>query len=211
VPYFPLFINLSEQPCVVVGGGAVAERKARSLLDFGPRLTVIAPEPAEGLRCLAGEGRIRLWERPYGGPEDLAGAALVIAATDRGGVNEAVSRDARRAGIPVNVADNPGLCTFFFPALVRRGELVGGISSSGACPRVSARLREWLEGLWPGNLGENLNFIKALRQRLRGEKRSPAEISAELDRFISRALSGEGLGPGEPSAGEPSGGKGREP
>jgi siroheme synthase-like protein len=87
----------------------------------------------------------------------------------------------------VNVADDPALCTFFFPALVRRGDLVAGISSSGACPRLTARLRERLEKDWPANLGDSLDTLREERRRLKGQGNADAVIR-ELDRLISEAI-----------------------
>jgi siroheme synthase-like protein len=87
----------------------------------------------------------------------------------------------------VNVADDPALCTFFFPALVRRGDMVAGISSSGACPRLTARLRERLDQDWPPNLGDSLESLKEERRRLKAQGNADAVIR-ELDRRISRLL-----------------------
>jgi siroheme synthase-like protein len=117
----------------------------------------------------------------------VAGAALVIAASDNKRVNARVARDAKAAGIPVNAADSPELCSFFFPALVRRGELVAGISTSGACPRLAARLRLRLEEDWPDGLAE---FLVWLRDERRGLKKtfSARETLRRLDRFISEFL-----------------------
>jgi siroheme synthase-like protein len=191
MPYFPLFVDLTGRLCILVGGGPVAARKAESLLDYGPELKVLAPEPSLEILALShkhrGERRITLLERPYGGPSDIAGAGLVLAATDNRALNAQVAEDARAAGIPVNVADDPALCTFFFPALVRRGGMVAGISSSGACPRLTARLRERLEKDWPANLGDSLESLREERRRLKEEGNADAVIR-ELDRLISEAI-----------------------
>jgi siroheme synthase-like protein len=133
MPFFPLFISLEGKRCVIVGGGAVAARKAKVLAEFGAALTVIAPDFSPELRSLEGASLCR---RPYRGPPDLAGAALVLAASGDRELNRLVAAHAGAGGIPVNVADDPGLCGFFFPALVRRGNAVAGISSSGGCPRL---------------------------------------------------------------------------
>lgn len=186
-PYFPLFVNLEGQACIVVGGGAVGARKARSLTDFGARVTVLDPAPSPDMEDLGRQGLVTILTRPYGGPEELAGARLVIAATGSRELNREVSRDARAAGLPVNVADDPSLCTFFFPALVRRGELTAGISTSGACPALAARLRKDLDERWPAGLGEALEFLKTERQRLKASA-APGERRRQLDRLISEIL-----------------------
>jgi siroheme synthase-like protein len=188
--YFPLFINLEGKPCVVAGGGAVGARKAQTLLGFGARLTVIAPAAVEALQALALKGRLTLREAPYGGPGDLTGAFLVVAATDKKDLNKRIVRDALALGIHANAADDPEPGSFFFPALVRRGDLVAGISSSGACPRLAARLRMSLDKLWPADLGESLKTLKEERRRLR-ESLNPRELIRRLDLLIDRIL-GEG-------------------
>jgi siroheme synthase-like protein len=170
MPYFPLFVDLAGVACTLVGGGSVAERRVRTLLDFGARLTVIAPEASETIRALAGDGLLDLKMREYAGAEDIRKAGLVIAAAKDPEINRRVTADARKAGSLVNTADNPELCGFFFPALVRRGELVAGITSSGSCPGLTARLRRELDESWPRDLGEDLRILKAERRRLRQEK-----------------------------------------
>jgi siroheme synthase-like protein len=154
-----------------VGGGKVAARKTQVLLDFGALVTALDPDPCESMRTLSQKGALTLRFRAYSGPGDLQVAALVIAATDRGELNRAVAQDARNGGILVNVVDDPEGCTFFFPALVRRGELVAGISTSGSCPRFSARLREQLDAILPPNLGAALELLRSERSRVPGVER----------------------------------------
>ncbi|MDR2392975.1 MAG: bifunctional precorrin-2 dehydrogenase/sirohydrochlorin ferrochelatase [Treponema sp.] len=181
MPYFPLFVDLTGKDCLIVGGGAVAVRKARSLLNFGAKLRVVDPEPSASIKVLS----LTLLSRPYRSPEDVTGAAMVIAATDKQELNRMVAQDARAAGIPVNVVDDPQGCTFFFPALVQRGELVAGISTAGLCPRFSALLREYLDGALPPNLGEVLELLSRERQRLSGSERIQ-----RLDSLIVPLLTG---------------------
>ena len=129
---FPLFVDLTGREAVIVGGGAVACRRAGVLRDFGARVTVIAPRwdhPLEGVAHLA---------RPYAGG-DLTGAFLAVAATDDRAVNHAVGEEARSLGIPVSVADCPEECTFFFPAVCTGGGLVAGVVSGGADHHRTAR------------------------------------------------------------------------
>jgi siroheme synthase-like protein len=113
----------------------------------------------------------------------MAGAALVIAATDRPELNALVARHARSAGIPVNVADDPGGSTFFFPAVVRRGEFVTGISTAGLCPRFAARFREGLDAVLPEELGV---WVEALGQERRCV--SGVERIGRLDSIIDPLL-----------------------
>ena len=141
---FPLFVNLAGEKAVVVGGGAVACRRAEVLSRFGAEVTVIAPRcknPPQGIQ----------WEgRPYA-PGDLAGAALAVAATDDRAVNRAVGEEAKVQGIPVSVADCPEECTFFFPAVCTGENLVAGVIGRGddhaRTARAARAIRSALEGL----------------------------------------------------------------
>ncbi|MDR1637831.1 MAG: bifunctional precorrin-2 dehydrogenase/sirohydrochlorin ferrochelatase [Treponema sp.] len=190
MPHFPLFIDLHDLPCLVAGGGAVAVRKIETLLEFGARVTALDPLPSEALEKLSRNGYLSLLRRFYAGPEDLKGAKIVIAATGDREANHRVSQDAQVRGIPVNVADDPEACTFFFPAIVRRGDLVAGISTSGTCPRFCARLRERLEKEWPPGWGEALKTLGAERRRLRAAEGSEKTLPL-LDKMISRIFGEE--------------------
>jgi siroheme synthase-like protein len=190
VAHFPLFINLDGLPCAVIGGGSVAVRKIQTLLDFGAKVTAIASEASDLLEALALEDAVTLHKRPYSGPEDIRGMRLVIAATNDKETNHRVSADAQALDIPVNVADDPSACTFFFPAIVRRGDLVTGLSSSGHCPRFTARLKEDLEEQWPEDWAEELQFLGEERRRLR-KASGAAKTLPVIDELITRMLRGE--------------------
>jgi precorrin-2 dehydrogenase / sirohydrochlorin ferrochelatase len=144
--FYPLFLNLAGKLCVVIGGGAVAQRKVKMLLSFGAAIRLIAPRVTRSIKGLAAAGRIELIPRAYEN-DDLSGASLVFAATDDGTINGAVKEEAGRWGIPVNVADDPGLCDFYVPSIVRKGPIVVAISTSGTLPLLSKRLRRELE-IW---------------------------------------------------------------
>ena len=124
MPYFPMFVDLTGQPCLIVGGGAVAARKAEKLRPYSPDLRAIASEFVSGF-----EG-CTLLRRPYI-PGDEDGMALVIAATDDPDLNHTISAACREKRIPVNVVDDKEYCTFLFPCLVQEGELSVGISTGG--------------------------------------------------------------------------------
>lgn len=147
--YFPLFISLKEKQVTVIGGGSIAARRVEKLLPFGCRITVVAPS-AEPVICrLAEAGAIRWERRPYQ-PGDCAGAFLVLAATDDPAANEAVFREAKALGIPVNTADCKDRCDFYFPGLVVTDDLVVGVTASGAdhglVRETTHRLKQFLEG-----------------------------------------------------------------
>ena len=133
--YYPLFMSLQGQKCLVVGAGSVAERKARTLMSCGASVTVIGENPSQGIRRLAENGlvvRARKFRR-----SDMGRYALVIGATDDREVNRAVSRESRRRGLPVNIADDPELSTFILPAVYHRGDLTVAVSTAGKSPAAA--------------------------------------------------------------------------
>ena len=146
MPHFPMFVDLSGRPVLIVGGGSVALRKLRKLAPYGPKCVVVAPEVAEEIRSMDG---VQVCRRPFS-PDDLEPRpVLVIAATDDPAVNRQVSSLCRQQNIPVNVADDPALCTFLFPALVQQGSFSAGISTGGASPVAAAYFKERLEDILP--------------------------------------------------------------
>ncbi len=139
--YYPLFMDLENRLCVVVGGGRVAERKVRALLSASARVRVVSPRLTKGLVKLQERGKIDTAVRPYR-KGDLAGAALVVAATDSDEVHRKVRAESTALSIPLNVVDNPPLCDFIVPAVVRKGPIIIAISTSGSLPMLSKKLRQ---------------------------------------------------------------------
>lgn len=137
-------IRLEQRPSIVIGGGQVAARKVIGLLDAGACVKVIALHLIPTLRVLAAAGSIEVCEREYR-PGDLAGAFLVIAATDDPAVNQQVWDEARQHGCLINVVDDPVHSNFIVPARVQRGEVNIAITTGGASPALARRLREQLE------------------------------------------------------------------
>lgn len=121
--YFPVFLDLKQRTCLLVGGGDVALRKARLLVKAGARLRVVALAVVPELQALVAQSLGELHLREYC-PSDAAGCALVIAATDNEPLNAAVSRDAKALNVPVNVVDNPALCSYITPAIIDRSPAI---------------------------------------------------------------------------------------
>jgi precorrin-2 dehydrogenase / sirohydrochlorin ferrochelatase len=144
--FYPLYVDVTERLCIVVGGGRVAERKTRTLVRFGASLRVISPRVTKGLQELGASGRIEILPRGYANG-DLKGAFIVFAATDNRPVNALIKAEAAREGILINVVDDPPLCDFIAPSLVRRGPITVAISTSGTLPLLSKRLRKEIEAL----------------------------------------------------------------
>lgn len=164
--YYPIFLDLRDRPCLVIGGGPVAERKVEALLRVGARLTVISPVVTERLKSWAWEGRIRLVVRMYR-PGDLDGYALAFAATDEGEVNAAVARDGRARGVWVNAADDPVHCDFILPSVLRRGDLVVAVATGGASPALSRAIREELEAYFTEDYAVLAEVVAEVRRELR--------------------------------------------
>ncbi len=164
----PIFIKLQGRRCVVIGGGEVAVRKVNMLLKAEAQVEVISPELHHELGDLLSAGRIRYQNAAFG-PSQLAGACLVIAATDDETVNQAVSSEAKALNIPVNVVDAPDLCTFTMPSIVDRSPVVIAISSSGSAPVLARMIRARLETLIPASYGRlaslAADFRDAVKQR----------------------------------------------
>jgi len=142
--YFPVFLDLKEKLCIVVGGGSVAERKVKNLLKAGARVKVISPDLTLPLSRLRDERKIACLSRSYR-KGDLKGALLAIAATDDRKINERVFREAAESRIPVNVVDDPAHSSFIVPSIVQKKDLLVAISTSGRSPALARLLRQKLE------------------------------------------------------------------
>jgi len=144
VTYLPLFLNLTDQACLVVGGGKVALRKVEQLLQSDARVTIVAPEIDQNLQEKINPERCVWEQRPYQSPE-ASKYRLVIATTDDAATNKQIYQDCQAHGILVNVVDQPQLCTVIFPSTVRRGIMTMAISSGGNAPFLTKALRIELE------------------------------------------------------------------
>ncbi|WP_421286714.1 siroheme synthase CysG [Aeromonas veronii] len=187
--YLPIFCRLDNKPVLLVGGGEVAERKARLLLDAGAQLTVVAPELDPELAELAANGSIE-WLAGEFAPAQLAGKWLVVAATDRREVNALVYQSANQARIFANVVDDPKRSSFIMPSIIDRSPLMVAISSGGKAPVLARLLREKLEALLPQHLGAVATFAGSLRERVKAR----FATMGERRRFWERLLGADRLG-----------------
>lgn len=142
--YYPIFVEMSERPVLLVGGGHVALEKIGKLVHAGARVTVVAPDLIEPVRAFIDRGAAAWRQRRYE-PGDVAGFDLVMIATDDGEVNASVAAEARAAGIWVNAADDVDNCDFILPALAQRGNIAIAASTGGSSPALARWLRERLE------------------------------------------------------------------
>jgi precorrin-2 dehydrogenase/sirohydrochlorin ferrochelatase len=162
---FPMFLKLTARPCVVVGAGTIAEGKIASLLEAEARVTVIAPEALPRVREWAEGGDVTWVQREYR-EGDLAGAFLAVAATATAEVNRAVFAEATERGVLVNAVDDPPFCDFYFPSIVKRGELQIAISTAGESPALAQRLRKEINAALPLDVGEWLMELGRLRREV---------------------------------------------
>ncbi len=170
MPYFPIFTDIKDKTVLIAGGGRMADRKLKSLAAFKPRVVLCAPEisgETEGtINKLKAQGlEIRLIKRPFE-ENDLNGVFICIAATDDRQVNAHISGLCAKKGIPVNVVDDPGLCSFNFPALVLRGELTVGISTAGLSPAAAGGTRRLIDGMLSDNAGDIVSYLGSIRERV---------------------------------------------
>jgi len=164
--FLPVFLNLKKRPCAVIGGGEVASRKISLLLNAGAQVTVFAPELAGSLQRLVAEGKIRHEPQEFR-PESLEGCTLAIAATDDIQVNRRVSEAAQARGIPVNVVDQPSLCTFIMPSIIDRSPVIVAVSTSGSSPVLARLIRARLETMIPAGYGRLARLVSAFRDKVK--------------------------------------------
>ncbi len=169
--FLPIFANVKGKACLVVGGGDVAKRKAAVLLDAGAKVRVVAPQidsalaREQGVECITARFE----------PAHLDGVTLVIAATNDRSVNQLVSEQARARNIPVNVVDDPELCSFIMPAILDRSPLMVAFSSGGASPVLTRMMRGRLETVIPQNYSRLAAFAERFRELVKKHVTNPAK------------------------------------
>lgn len=174
----PVFLKIEKRPCLVVGAGTIAAVKIFALLEAEARVTVVAPRANDDVAGLAASGAI-LWHAREFQPGDLIGSVLVIAATADSAVNRAVHKEAQRLGILCNAVDDPPNCDFYFPAVVRRGDLQIAISTAGQSPALAQRLRRELDELVDASAGDVVRYLGELRREIIATQ-PPSEARKQL-------------------------------
>lgn len=179
--YFPLFVSLDFLPCLVIGGGKVALRKIKNLQEYGARITVVAPEIHPEIEKIAGLTFIR---RKFE-EKDLEGIRLVFAASSDEACNAEAAKMCRKRKILINVADVAEECDFFYPALVKRGDVVVGISTGGKSPAVASAVRKRIEEILPQNLGAFTEKAGRVRKEIKDK-----DISTEGNEEYLKMING---------------------
>ena len=188
--YYPVFLDLTGRRCLVVGAGKVALRKVRALLDAGAEVSVVSPEAVDELKELAAQGAIR-WRSGGFEDGDLEGVFLVVGATDNSEVNRKVYRAADKASRMVNIVDEPELCNFIVPSVLKRGDFQVAISSGGASPILARKIREVLGYRFGPEYAVVVDELARIRRELKervpreGRRRQFWEMLIDLDFFDS--------------------------
>jgi precorrin-2 dehydrogenase/sirohydrochlorin ferrochelatase len=182
---FPMFLKLEGRSCLVVGAGAIGEPKIESLLTSGASVRVVAPRVSPSVAGWARAGTI-IWEAREFKHADLDGVFLVIAATSSRDVNGTIFHEAQQRNILCNVVDDPEYCDFYYPAVVRRGDLQLAISTNGHSPALAQRIRRDLESQFGPEYGEWLVELGKIRQQLFASGMNPDERRRVLHELASR-------------------------
>ena len=180
--YFPVFLDLTNRKVLIVGGGKVATRKVKNLLPFTKDITIVSPKVTKELKELIDKYDLRWQKRRFRAP-DLRGIHLVIVAVDDLKLQKRIFRLCEKRGILCNAVDSPEFCNFIFPSIIKRGELILALSTSGKVPALSRALREKLEKCIPENIEEILKELETIRKSLpKGERRQ--KLLLELARKL---------------------------
>lgn len=185
--YYPVNLDIRNRKCLVVGGGDVGTRKVITLLECGASVTVVSIKASEKVLKLAEAGNVELKRRPYN-ENDLDGMFLVICATDDEKLNIKVSRDAEKINMLCNIADRPEACNFILPALVKRGDLVIAVSTSGKSPAFAKKIRKDLEKQYGAEYAGFLRLMGAIRKKLLSGNHEPEEHKHLFEKLIGRDI-----------------------
>lgn len=194
-PYYPIMLDLSNKQCVVIGGGKVSERKVKSLIDSKASVTVISPVITANLQEINLNGSFHWIDREYR-QGDLTGYFLVIIATDNEDLNLSIYNEVDHSTQFVNIADNPELCTFIVPSVVKRGHLQLSISTHGASPGLAKKIRQDLEKQYGEDYINYTDFLAKMREwifTLELEQKERQNFFAKIlkDEYAERIFNGE--------------------
>ncbi len=185
--YYPVYLDVRDRTCLVVGGGAVGTRKAQTLLRAGARVKVVSPDVTDKLKALADEHIICLHRRPYTA-DDLTDVFLAFGTTDDRALNRQISEDAGRRGILCNIADQPDRGQFVLPSVVARGDLLISVSTSGKSPALARRIRRRLEHEFGDEYAVLIKLLGVLRKRLLSEGHDPRGHKTKFETLLDSAL-----------------------
>jgi len=185
--FIPLFFDVSARPCLVIGGGESAARRARALIEAGASVTVMAQEPGAGIAALAECGALRLAACAYARGA-LRDYVLVYVTLPDADVAREAAAEARELGIPLNVENRTDLCSFIAPSVVKRGDLLIAVSTGGTSPALAKLLREELELRFGPEYGFLAQILAAARRKLRRTEPDAATRAQILDTLVRSEL-----------------------
>jgi len=186
-PYYPIYIDIEDRDVVIIGGGNVCARKAETMLKYGARVTIVAPELTEEIEQWAREGKLAIKRKPYD-ESDVDGANMVIASTDDQRVNEQIAADCRKRRIPVNVVDVTPLCEFIVPAIVEKGSIQIAISTGGKSPALARTLKEDLIELVGAEYTEVNDLLGTLREAAKAVLPADVDRKRFFDGILARGI-----------------------
>ena len=181
--YLPLFLNLQQQRCLVVGGGEVAARKLELLIKAGVDITVVAISLCQRVEALKSQYPLTIKLKAFT-PDDLANAQLVVAATDNRELNAEIAANAKAIGLWVNVVDRPDLGNFIFPAIIDRSPLIAAVASGGASPVLTRLLRGKIESVIPSAFGKLADLADQFRPMVKEHIQNPAQRRVFWERVL---------------------------
>lgn len=185
--YYPIFLDVKHRNCLVVGGGSVSARKVLTLLDCGASVTVVSPRVSAKLNDLSKKETLTIQKRPFKF-SDLKDKFLVIGATDNQELNQQIHAEAERFGILCNIADRPEACNFILPSIVKKGDLVIAISTSGKSPAFAKKMRKDFEKQLGNEYAAFLKLMGAIRKKLLAKDHKPEVHKPVFEQLINRGL-----------------------
>ena len=185
--YYPVFLDLQNISCLVIGGGQVGERKVKTLQSCGAKVYLISPELTPYLKGEIGQSRITWLAQSYQ-TEHLQDMSLVIGATDDPKLNEKIGREAWERGMLVNIVDSPKECNFILPSLVSRGDLTLAISTAGKSPALAKKIRQDLEKQFPEIYGLYLELLGQIRTHVLARGMSQKENKKIFEALVNSPL-----------------------
>jgi precorrin-2 dehydrogenase / sirohydrochlorin ferrochelatase len=185
--YYPISLDLENAPCLVVGGGRVGERKIKTLLSCGALVFLISLDLTSGLKEMVEQGRV-VWLGPTYETGYLEKKRLVIGATDDQALNQRLSREARERGILCNIVDNPPLCDFILPSLLRRGNLSISVSTGGKSPALAKKIRQKLEQEFPPYYGPYVDLLGLIRSQILSRGLSQQENQSIFESLVNAPI-----------------------
>jgi len=186
-PYYPIFLDIEDRDVVIIGGGPVCQRKAETMMKYGARVTVVAPDFTNAIESWAAAGKLKIRRKQYDS-SDLDGASIVIASTDDEAVNTRIATDCRKRKIPVNVVDVTHLCEFIVPAIVEQGSIQLAVSTGGKSPALARTLKEELQKFVGPEYAEINDILGTLRPSAKRVLPTDTDRKGFFDAIIARGV-----------------------